>query len=83
MQIEITAGGFWIDPEGNRWRLVPLKTTSQQNDAALAKAKRWNLNGKNARAEAWNYVQGYHELVEHAPAPPAQNAVVTGGGAHE
>ncbi len=83
MQIEITEDGYWTDAEGRRWRLVPEKTVRQQDDAALAKAERWGAKGKNARAMAWDYLQGYYELVANAPAPnlPTHNAKVSGGGA--
>ena len=69
MQIELSDDGSWVDCEGKRWRLVPWKAEPQQMDAALAKAKRCGLKGKHARAAAWNYMMGYYELLEHAPAP--------------
>lgn len=68
MKIEVTEDGFWTDAEGNRWRLVPVKATAAQTDAALAKARMWRKDSA-ARALAWDYLQGYNELVEQAPPP--------------
>ena len=69
MLIELSDDGYWVDGDGKRWKLVPEKTVRQQDDAALAKAERWGAKGNKARALAWDYLQGYYELVEHAPAP--------------
>lgn len=69
MQIELSEDGCWVDGDGKRWKLVPMKAEQKQTDAALAKAERCGLKGKHARAAAWDYMMGYYELLEHSPVP--------------
>lgn len=74
MKIEVTKDGYWTDAEGNRWRLVPVKVTAGQTDAAMIKARKWRKDSA-ARVLAWDYLQGYNELVEQAPPPVLERMV--------
>lgn len=68
-EIQLDSEGRWTDADGKEWRLVPVQPVLCQSDAALAKAGRYGKKGKNAQAAAWDYMQGYMELVKFAPAP--------------
>ena len=56
-------------PEG--WKLVPIKYTSEQMDAALARAQQFtsSKNSNAVKARAFDFCTGYRVMVEAAPTP--------------
>lgn len=68
-EITLDHEGHWTDVNGTEYRLVPVQPAPCQKEAALAKAGRYGKKNKNANAAAWDYMQGYMELVKFAPNP--------------
>jgi hypothetical protein len=76
MNIQLDSAGKWTDADGKQWQLVPVQPVRCQTDAALAKAMRYGKKGKNAQAAAWDYMQGYMELMKFAPVPTTEDLKV-------
>jgi hypothetical protein len=67
--ITISAGGYWIDPQGNQWRLVPMMCSACQMKWAAGRAKQWTDENLSQMLRL-EYAMGYEAMMRLAPPPP-------------
>ena len=70
--IAISAEGYWIDPQGNRWRLVPTMCSAGQMEVAVGRAKQWT-DEYLSQMLGLEYAMGYEAMLQIAPPPPLGN----------
>jgi hypothetical protein len=71
-QINISEDGYWIDPQGERWRLVPTMCSVDQMEVAVGRAQQWT-DQRLSQMLRLEYALGYEAMLRRAPHPPLEN----------
>jgi hypothetical protein len=71
--ITISADGYWIDPQGNQWRLVPTMCSADQLEVAAGRALQWTDESLRQMLRL-EYAVGYEAMLRLAPPPPLSAA---------